>query len=619
MLLVLVLAVSALAVPSMAARASAAEDVGFSGSLETSWDYTYTWQQDQSSTRFTGIAKLSALTRIGSTHDYAADVAIGGTNIYTYRNPSCSATHSFQRAGFYGPPDQQWGGAMLWADADGVRFQPNLLWVEENYTSTCEGSTPGQTLATVGGFISGQSWDAELTNDTDPAPDRLVGTMEWTLSNPPAGGGRLPSQITNYTFTVTYDLTLGAGPTPTSDRDGDGVADGVDDCPHDFGRTSSGCPAPSAGFGARWVGTSGKDNRIQFDGGRSSGVDLVYHWDFGDGTTGVGVAPVHTYEDAGSRVVVLTVIDRTNQRATTDEYVVGNPVYRYAPEVRLHKKERFFPMDPGEFFRSSALWWHHSGCPDHRIATRRQLTASKLKAGKWSHKASSANGCAHRGRSYPANELTAPAKDGEPEKSPPGREGFYLNVEDSLWRGEVPRSNRSYRNAPPVYYDYEPNRYIVYWLFYGFSGRRGDKHEGDWERVVARLDDRDTIAESAYYQHFCDPLKANSSYGVRRHPGGFDEHLVAWSALSGHPHFPEHVGVDVLPCPGDAGVYDRTSKTGPVWKTWKAPLKNIRQQSWYGLGVGWGARIGGVTGWGPLGPGEHMEASGSPGAPRAWH
>jgi len=35
-----------------------------------------------------------------------------------------------------------------------------------------------------------------------------------------------------------------------------------------------------------------------------------------------------------------------------------------------------------------------------------------------------------------------------------------------------------------MYYEYVTGKYIVYWFFYGFNGRRGDQHEGDWERIA---------------------------------------------------------------------------------------------------------------------------------------
>src|SRR5206468_4114719 len=90
--------------------------------------------------------------------------------------------------------------------------------------------------------------------------------------------------------------------------------------------------------------------------------------------------------------------------------------------------------------------------------------------------------------------------------------GFYLDLSNGLRAGNVPPTGRTYPNAPPLYYSYVRSRYIVYWLFYGFNDRPFDHHEGDWEKVVVRLDANQHATAVAYYQHFCDPT--NSRYGV---------------------------------------------------------------------------------------------------------
>ncbi len=61
---------------------------------------------------------------------------------------------------------------------------------------------------------------------------------------------------------------------------------------------------------------------IAFDASASADADgdaLVYHWDFGDGSTGAGVRTTHNYAEGGSYPVVLTVDDGTglkNARST---------------------------------------------------------------------------------------------------------------------------------------------------------------------------------------------------------------------------------------------------------------------------------------------------------------
>ncbi len=56
------------------------------------------------------------------------------------------------------------------------------------------------------------------------------------------------------------------------------------------------------------------------------GTIVGYRWQFGDGQTGTGVAPTHTYASAGSYQVVLTVTDNEYATGTaTRTVVVGSP------------------------------------------------------------------------------------------------------------------------------------------------------------------------------------------------------------------------------------------------------------------------------------------------------
>jgi len=62
--------------------------------------------------------------------------------------------------------------------------------------------------------------------------------------------------------------------------------------------------------GGLYAGLDGQP--VQFDGSGSSdseGHALTYDWSFGDGSTGTGVMPTHTYATAGTYVVTLQVCD----------------------------------------------------------------------------------------------------------------------------------------------------------------------------------------------------------------------------------------------------------------------------------------------------------------------
>jgi len=72
----------------------------------------------------------------------------------------------------------------------------------------------------------------------------------------------------------------------------------------------SGDRPPVAVAGGSTTGVEGSP--VSFDGTASSDPDgdaLTYAWDFGDGTTGTGARPTHTYADNGSYSATLTVKD----------------------------------------------------------------------------------------------------------------------------------------------------------------------------------------------------------------------------------------------------------------------------------------------------------------------
>ena len=103
------------------------------------------------------------------------------------------------------------------------------------------------------------------------------------------------------------------------------------------------CQTPVADAGGPYLGVL--NGPIQFDGSLSSdagGSPLTYEWDFGDGTTAVGVSPTHAYSTAGTFTVTLTVFnscglsDTDVTTATTQQFCAlafttgGNKTLRLA-------------------------------------------------------------------------------------------------------------------------------------------------------------------------------------------------------------------------------------------------------------------------------------------------
>jgi hypothetical protein len=257
-ILTLVSTLVSVLLPSTAAQGVDSVGGRFTGTIETTWDYTYTWDSAGYSTRYTGMAKFDGLEPIPGTNDYASNALVGGTTVDQYTWPSpCRGTQSFQYSGHYGPPAQPAGTVWLSAGPEGVLFQPDLLVMEGEYTSTCEGASDATQWGSQGGFAGGESWSAALTADTDPASDRLVGSTTWTLGNPPGGQGKLSTAITDYSFTVTYDLTFTPVVGGCNDRV-DNDVDGYADYPGDPGCDSADDPSE--------LGVAECDNGIDDDG-----------------------------------------------------------------------------------------------------------------------------------------------------------------------------------------------------------------------------------------------------------------------------------------------------------------------------------------------------------------
>ena len=105
-----------------------------------------------------------------------------------------------------------------------------------------------------------------------------------------------------------------------------GQSEGVDNIA--FGRGAPAPQPPSANAGGPYTGTEG--TAVTLDGSASAtnppGGVLTYAWDFGDGTTGGGATPSHTYADNGSYTVTLTVtaVDGGLTNTATTQATIAN-------------------------------------------------------------------------------------------------------------------------------------------------------------------------------------------------------------------------------------------------------------------------------------------------------
>jgi PKD repeat protein len=120
-----------------------------------------------------------------------------------------------------------------------------------------------------------------------------------------------------------------------ADSDGDGVI-----CFLELSAPPNAPPVAHAG--GPYAGDEGSP--VSFDGSGSSDPDgdpLTYTWDFGDGASGTGAAPVHAYADDGDFGVTLTVSD---EEPLTGEASAMVTVRNVAPSITSISG----PVDPVE-------------------------------------------------------------------------------------------------------------------------------------------------------------------------------------------------------------------------------------------------------------------------------
>jgi hypothetical protein len=224
-------------VPSVGAQDAGQQVSALSGTLHTSWRFSYTFDVGGTpdTHRSVGSATYSALEPIDDTA-YAAHTAISGTDEYDLETETetCHGDFPFARNSRVGPPTDDMPALSLDLQPGVVWFTPYPVFIPDvAYTQECSGvsgSTSGTTTTFEGTLLIGETAAGQLTADTDPDPGRVVGTMAWTKANPPPGVQLPPDTATfrlnEYSFTVTYDLNV----TSVPDADNDGVPDGGDNC-----------------------------------------------------------------------------------------------------------------------------------------------------------------------------------------------------------------------------------------------------------------------------------------------------------------------------------------------------------------------------------------------------
>lgn len=143
------------------------------------------------------------------------------------------------------------------------------------------------------------SFDGSASAD----PDGTIGSYAWTFGDATTGNGAVLSHV--YGRFGTYSVTLTV-------VDSDGLTASV-------GETIRIHARPIASFTFSPAKPL-EGQSTSFDGRASSDPDgtvASYSWDFGDGTTGSGSRPAHTYARFGVYTVSLTVTDNDGLTGTT--------------------------------------------------------------------------------------------------------------------------------------------------------------------------------------------------------------------------------------------------------------------------------------------------------------
>jgi PKD repeat protein len=137
------------------------------------------------------------------------------------------------------------------------------------------------------------TFDGSGSND----PDGTIVSYDWDFGDGNTGTGVSPAHTyaAAGTFTVTLTVTDDGGATDSATTTASIEAANL---------------TPTADPNGPYTGTVGLP--VTFDGSGSNDPDgtiVSYMWNFGDGNTGMGVNPAHTYADAVIYTVTLTVTD----------------------------------------------------------------------------------------------------------------------------------------------------------------------------------------------------------------------------------------------------------------------------------------------------------------------
>ncbi len=197
--------------------------------------------------------------------------------------------------------------------------------------------------------LSGSEPLTVVFTDTSTSYDGIT-SYEWDFND----DGTVDSTVQNPTYIYTGD---GAYTVTLKVFETDGNSD--TETKSDYITVSNVNQLPVADPSGPYTGTEGTE--VAFDGSASSDLDgsiVSYDWDFGDGNSGTGVSPNHTYVQDGTYTVTLTVTDNDGAMDSDSTIVV---VGNIAPTVIIHSPASITndstPLLHATFDQLAAPWY----------------------------------------------------------------------------------------------------------------------------------------------------------------------------------------------------------------------------------------------------------------------
>ena len=246
------------------------QDVSFNAASSTVSNGTFNWD----------FGDGQSGTGITTTHRYARNGTF--TTVLTVTSDTRATSTSSRTVTV---------SATLPANTANFTFSPTTPAINQDVTFTANGG------GGIGGGFPG----------APGVPGGVIGTFTWDFGDgTTANGSPTTHRYTRGgTYTVTLRVTTDAGLTATTSRSI---------------TVSTTLPAGSANFTFSPTDPRVGDT-VFFNAASSTATNASYSWDFGDGTTGSGVAPTHAYSQARTFTVNMTVTNSLGQTETASKTI----------------------------------------------------------------------------------------------------------------------------------------------------------------------------------------------------------------------------------------------------------------------------------------------------------